>query len=68
MEVKIIKRSRPAQIAPGKVVYIGPTLEMVPQRLWVNLNIPQWGRRILIESQAEMKMIPGEVVGIQGLQ
>jgi multidrug efflux pump subunit AcrA (membrane-fusion protein) len=67
MQVKIVKRSQPPQIAPGQVVYVGPTLEMVPQRLWTNLNMPQWGRRILIQVNADMKMIPGEVVGVKGL-
>ena len=67
MQVKVVKRSQPPQIAPGQVVYIGPTLEMLPQRLWTNLNIPQWGRRVLIQVDAEMKMIPGEVVGIRGM-
>lgn len=67
MAVKIIKRSQPAQIVNSQVAYLGPAIELMPQQLWRNPNIPEWGRPLLIAVHPDMKLIPGELVGIKGL-
>ena len=67
MVIELVKRSRPAQIARSQVVYLGPVVELMPERLWRNPNIPQWGRPILIKIPPGLKLIPGETVGIRGL-
>jgi len=67
MTIELVKRSEPAQIASSQVVYVGPTLEMIPQQLWQNSNIPEWGLPVLIKIPPDMKLIPGEVVGIRGI-
>lgn len=66
-KVKLVKFSEPKQIMDSQVVHLGPQIEMMPQRLWRDSNIPQWGRPILIEIPPSMKLIPGEMVGIKGL-
>jgi hypothetical protein len=38
----------------------------MPQRLWRNPNIPQWGRPVLIDIPPGLSLVPGEVVGIRG--
>ncbi len=67
MMVELIKNTEPRQIAGSQVVYIGPLMELMPQRLWRNPNIPQWGRPILIKIPPGLKLIPGELVGVRGL-
>lgn len=67
MEVELVKTSLPSQVASSKIVEIGPTVELIPQRLWRNPNIPQWGLPVLVEIPPGLKLVPGEVVGIRGL-
>lgn len=67
MTVKLIKIREPAQIAQSQILRIGPTIELMPQRLWSNPNVPQWGRPVLINIPPGMAVVSGEVVGISGL-
>jgi multidrug resistance efflux pump len=67
MTVELIKTSEPAQIAGSQVVYLGPVMELMPEQLWRNPNIPQWGRPMLIKIPPSFELIPGEMVGIRGL-
>ena len=67
MPVELVKSRTPPQTAPSEIVAIGPTIELMPQRLWRNPNFPQWGRPVLIGIPAGLKLVPGEVVGIRGL-
>jgi len=65
--VEIIKSNEPLQIAVSEVTYLGPIMEVMPQRLWFAPDIPQWGRPMLIKIPEGMKLIPGEVVGVRVL-
>jgi len=67
MAVQLIKNTEPAQIAASEVVYVGPAMELMPQRLWQNPNVEQWGRPVLVKIPPGLKLIPGEMVGIRGL-
>jgi hypothetical protein len=67
MPVQLVKVAPPAQIARSRVASIGPTMELMPQRLWRNPTIPQWGRPVLIDIPPGMTLVPGEMVGIRGL-
>jgi len=67
MIVKLIKHSEPKKIADSQVVYLGPTMQLMPERLWRDHRIPQWGRPVLIKIPPGMKLVPGEMVGIKGL-
>jgi multidrug resistance efflux pump len=65
--VELIKDGEPPQVANSQVVYLGPGMELMPQRLWRNPNIPQWGQPVLIKIPPGMELLPGEPVGIRGL-
>ncbi len=65
--VEVVKGSEPKQIGRSEITYIGPRVEQLPQRLWRNPTVPQWGRAIQIEIPLGMKLIPGELVGIRVL-
>lgn len=67
MPVQLVKAGAPAQIARSRIASIGPTVELMPQRLWRNPTVPQWGRPVLINIPQGMKLVPGEIVGIKGL-
>ena len=67
MTVELVKIRTPAQIAESQIASISPTMELMPQRLWRNPNVPQWGRPVLINIPPGLSLVPGEVVGIRGL-
>jgi multidrug resistance efflux pump len=67
MPVEIIKERVPPQIAKSQITQIGPTMELTPERMWLNPNIPQWGRPVLIEIPEGLELVPGEIVGIKRL-
>jgi hypothetical protein len=64
-QVQLVKQSEPPQIAISRVTYLGPIMEVKPQRLWIVPNIPEWGRPMLMDIPPGLKLIPGEVVGIK---
>jgi len=65
--VKIVRNAEPAQIARSQVTYVSPVVERIPERLWINPTIPQWGRAVLIGVPPGLKLVSGELVGIRGL-
>jgi len=65
--VEIIKNRPPEQKARCEVTYVGPTMELMPEQLWRNPAIPQWGRPIIIEIPEGMELVAGEMVGIRTL-
>lgn len=67
MTVKLVKTREPAQIAQSRVLRVGPTIELMPQRLWLNTNVPQWGRPVLIDIPPGLSVVSGEIVGIRDL-
>jgi multidrug resistance efflux pump len=67
MKVEIYKKSYPPKIASAHVKQFGPVLELIPDRLWPNTNLPQWGRPVMIAIPEGMRdLLPGELVGIRG--
>ncbi len=67
MTIELIKETEPARIASSRVTYLGPIMEVLPQRLWTIPDVPQWGRPMLIPIPPGLNLIPGEIVGIRGL-
>ncbi len=65
--VEIAKNGNPAQKARCEIAYVGPTLELMPERLWRNPNIPQWGWPVVIKIPERMELISGELVGVRAL-
>ncbi|MFB0554566.1 MAG: HlyD family secretion protein [Phycisphaerae bacterium] len=67
MLVELIKDREPPQIATSQITHVGPTMELMPERLWLNPNIPQWGRPVVIGVPEGLELVPGEMVGIRRL-
>ena len=66
-KVELVKKTEPAQISQSEVTYVGPVIEQMPARLWLNPNVPQWGLPFLIKIPDGMDLTAGEVVGIRRL-
>lgn len=67
MPVEIIKEREPSQIARSQITQIGPTMEIMPEQMWLNPNMPQWGRPVLIKIPEGLELVPGEIIGIKRL-
>ncbi len=67
MPVELRRTRTPPQIAASQVFEVGATIELMPQRLWRNPTIPQWGLPVLIRIPPRLALVPGEVVEIRGL-
>jgi hypothetical protein len=67
MNVQVVKEIEPPQIAVSKISYLGPIMEVIPQRMWMVPDIPEWGRPMLIDIPPGLRLIPGEVVAIKTL-
>ena len=66
MPVELVKTHVPPQIGQSKVAAVGPTIELMPQRLWRNPNLPQWGRPVLIDIPAGLRARAGRGRGSPG--
>ncbi len=67
MAVKLVKGGSRPQIVNSQIAYIGPTMEPMPQRLWRRPNVAEWGRPMIIKIPPNLKLTPGQTVGIKGL-
>ncbi len=65
--VEIVKTSVPRQILRSEVSEVGPMIELMPERLWADPAVPQWGRPVLILVHPEMWLVPNEQVGVRGI-
>jgi hypothetical protein len=43
-------------------------MEVMPQRIWLVPDMPDWGIPVLIEIPPGMQLFPGELIAIRGLQ
>lgn len=55
------------QVGHSQVTHVGPAVEQMPQQLWRNPNIPEWGRPFLVKIPPQMTLVIGERVGISRL-
>ena len=66
MKVKLVRNHKPTQIVESQVTRLGPAIEQVTQRLWLNPTLPEWGLPVLIKVPPEMKLSSGETLLVQG--
>jgi multidrug resistance efflux pump len=67
MKVKVISQNSHRQSFVSQVSHISPSLELIPQRLWQNPSIPEWGRSIQIPIQPNFVCSHNEIVGIKAV-
>lgn len=53
--------------AESLVLRVGGTLEVLPQRLWLDPAIPAYGRAVVVAAVPELRLTPGERVDVRFL-
>ena len=64
MKVKVVSLNTPQRSFVSQISNISPAMELMPQQLWQNPTIPEWGRPIQIPIQPNFACAHNEVVGI----
>jgi multidrug resistance efflux pump len=59
---------RSGTVADSVVVAVGPGLEVLPQRLWKNPQVQEYGLGVTIAASPAMRLTPGELVSIRFLR
>jgi hypothetical protein len=65
--IELVKTSFPRRVMRSEISRIGPAIELMPERLWQNPTVPQWGRPIMIPVHPEMQLVPNEIIGVRGI-
>jgi multidrug resistance efflux pump len=65
VKVELAKKTGQQQIAQSYVTHVGPVVEQMPTRLWMNPTFPQWGLPFVIKVPEGMNLIAGETVNIR---
>ena len=64
MKVKVLSLNTPRQSFVSQISNMSPSLELIPQQLWRNPTIPEWGRSIQVPIQPSFACLHNEIVGI----
>ncbi|MBE3070235.1 MAG: HlyD family efflux transporter periplasmic adaptor subunit [Planctomycetes bacterium] len=65
LEVELATTGPGRQSARSAVVAVGPTIQRLPESLWVDPRIPQWGRPFLVMIPPEMMLNAGDQVMVR---
>ncbi|MEE8411777.1 MAG: hypothetical protein V3S47_04695, partial [Acidobacteriota bacterium] len=63
--VRLVSRTRPGIVADSVVLRVSPDIQMLPQRLWRNPQVADYGRAVVIAPQPAMKLTPGETIEVR---
>ena len=64
MKVKIASLNPPYNTFVSQVSNISASIEMIPERLWKDPSVPEWGRAIQVPIQPGFTCIHNEIIGI----
>ena len=67
MRVELITEAPEPRIDHSQVTYVGPVIEELPIRLRRHPDIIEWGRPFIVQKPPQLKLVPGQTVGIRGL-
>jgi multidrug resistance efflux pump len=65
--VRVASASR-SRSAESVVLRVGGSLEVMPQRLWLDPAIPTYGRAVVVAAVPELRLTPGERVDVTFLR
>jgi len=63
--VVVSTRGAAGTVAESVVLRVGPTIQEMPQRLWRNPRVPDYGRAVVVAAAPGMQLTPGEVVNVK---
>jgi len=58
------RRAKSREQFEGKVTATAGNVSQLPQRFWINPNIPSWGREVYVELTDSIHLDPGEALDI----
>jgi multidrug resistance efflux pump len=67
-QVEVVSLNAPYEAFRSQVSNISSSLELIPQRLWRNPTIPEWGRSVQIPIQPDFVCVHNELVGVKVTQ
>lgn len=65
--VRVASRTDPDQAAESMVLRVSPAVQELPQRLWRDPRVPDYGRAVVIAGVPALELTPGEVVSVRFL-
>jgi multidrug resistance efflux pump len=65
--VLVASRTQPDRVAESLIVRVGPAIQQLPQRLWRNPRVPDYGRPVVIAGVPALDLTPGELVEVRFL-
>ena len=63
--VRLVSHTRPGVVSDSVVLRISPGIQMLPQRLWRNPQVADYGRAVVIAPQPAMNLTPGETIEVR---
>jgi multidrug resistance efflux pump len=63
--VRVSSRFRPGTTAESVVIRVSPRVDQLPQRLWRDPRVADYGRAVIIAAVPSMRLTPGEVVDVK---
>jgi multidrug resistance efflux pump len=66
--VLVANRSAGGTVAESVVVRVSPAVQMLPQRLWRDPRVPDYGRAVVIAASPTMGLTPGQMVDVKVLE
>jgi len=63
--VVVSTRGDGGTVAESVVLRVGPTIQEMPQRLWRNPRVPDYGRAVVVAAAPGMQLTPGEIVNVK---
>ena len=63
--VLVASRANPTRVAESLVVRVSPTIGTLPQRVWRDPRIPDYGRSVVIAGVPALNLTPGEMVTVR---
>jgi len=64
-QVRLISHTRPGVVSDSVVLRVSPGIQMLPQRLWRNPQVADYGRAVVIAPQPAMRLTPGETIEVR---
>lgn len=68
MPVVVSTRQVRGTVSDSVVLRVGPSVQQMPQRLWRDPRVPDYGRAVVVAAAPGMKLTPGELVNIEILE
>jgi multidrug resistance efflux pump len=63
--VLVASRTDPGKVAESVVIRTSPSIRQLPERLWRNPRVPDYGRAVVVAGVPALDLTPGELVTVR---